>query len=109
MRCVVKIVKMNNSEDMDYWGKQDPFIVVEYGNNKHTTPVKNGAGKNPTWPNEQFTYNIGKLSEKVIITATDSDPIWNDLIGKATISAGKLCPAGANVTHKLPIFLANGK
>jgi len=108
MTCEVKILEMQSLKDNDYWTKQDPFIVVEYGGNKHTTPVKNEGGKNPKWSNQKFTYKISSLSEDVIITATDSDPFNNDLIGKTSIKASKLCPTGTK-THGIDIKDKAGK
>ena len=75
MNCTVKILKMTSLTDADWgWNNQDPFVTVQYGGKKHVTARRDGAGKVAKWANEQFTYKIGSLSEKVSIKAEDYDP-----------------------------------
>lgn len=103
MLCQVKLVKGEFTVNEDWWTNMDPFVEIKQGSKiLLKTPVQDGAGKNVNFKNQTFTYKIGNLNESVSITATDQDPIWDDLIGNTTVSAEKLCPLGTK-THKIGV------
>ncbi|KAL6142115.1 hypothetical protein ACLB2K_060398 [Fragaria x ananassa] len=49
----VKLIEARGLKDMDFAVKMNTYVVIEYGNQKHTSCVAKGKGTKPVW-NETF-------------------------------------------------------
>jgi Ca2+-dependent lipid-binding protein len=56
----LKIVEAFWIKDADFFGKQDPFILIKYNGKEFKTTVKDEAGKHAVY-NE--TFNLFELQE----------------------------------------------
>ena len=43
------IVEAKLTRDTEFFGKMDPFCIVEYRQERYKTAVKDNAGKTPVW------------------------------------------------------------
>ena len=53
----IKICSADLTRDTEWFGKMDPFCVIEYKEKKYQTNVKNEAGKKPVW-NQSFSFFV---------------------------------------------------
>ena len=81
---IVKPQSADLLEDLDTFGKMDPFVKVTIGSNSQQTPPANGMGKKPSW-NSVLTFKIA--GEKAIeVSLWDYDSLTsNDYIGECTV------------------------
>ena len=69
--------------NLDMFKKQDPYVCLNYNNEKHKTTIKHNHGKAATW-NEVFKFGPILYDEKIVIEAWDYDTIGShDFIGKS--------------------------
>ena len=43
------VVEAKLTRDTEFFGKMDPFCIIEYRQERHKTQVKQNAGKTPKW------------------------------------------------------------
>ncbi len=77
------------TKDGETFGKADPFVVVQIGNQSHQTQVHNNGGKNPRWTDAlQFTINNDQvLTFKIMDKDTFSS---SDLIGEGQVNLAQV-------------------
>ncbi|XP_024188288.1 16 kDa phloem protein 1-like [Rosa chinensis] len=51
----VKLIEARDLKNMDFAVKMNTYVVIEYGNQKHTSCVAKGKGTKPVW-NETFRF-----------------------------------------------------
>lgn len=70
-------------KDQDWFGKQDPYCVVECGAQKIRSRTHVDGGRNPVW-NETMKFQIVNDNE-IVVTIWDADVGGDDLIGTARV------------------------
>jgi hypothetical protein len=67
-------------------GKQDPFLELHLGKEKHKTKTHKKGGRNPKW-DHAVIFNLKDLDAKEIlhVQAWDEDLLKNDKLGRADI------------------------
>ncbi|XP_048438921.1 elicitor-responsive protein 1-like [Pyrus x bretschneideri] len=53
----VTLVEAQGLKNMDFFVKMNTYVIIQYGNQKHTSNVAKGSGTKPIW-NEKFTFNV---------------------------------------------------
>ncbi|KAI3888186.1 hypothetical protein MKX03_020584 [Papaver bracteatum] len=53
----VLVVDASKIKDTDFFGKMDPYVIIQFGNQKRKSTVARGEGKTPMW-NEKFTFDV---------------------------------------------------
>ncbi|XP_026395457.1 elicitor-responsive protein 1-like isoform X2 [Papaver somniferum] len=53
----VLLVDASNLKDTDFFGKMDPYVIIQFCNQKGKSTVARGKGKAPVW-NEKFTFDV---------------------------------------------------
>jgi len=86
----LKIVEGKLTRNTELFGNMDPFIQIEYRDQKFRTKVNDGGGLNPTW-NETFIIPIVSVEELLIIVCKDKDLLIDDFIGKIEVEVQELC------------------
>lgn len=51
----VMLIEAKGLKNMDFAVKMNTYVVIEYGNQKHTSSVAKGKGTKPVW-NEKFKF-----------------------------------------------------
>ncbi|XP_008240867.1 PREDICTED: elicitor-responsive protein 1-like [Prunus mume] len=52
----VTLVEARSLKNMDFIVKMNPYVVIQYGNQKHTSTIAKGQGTKPVW-NEKFRFD----------------------------------------------------
>ena len=86
----LKIVEGKLTRNTELFGNMDPFIQIEYRDQKFRTKVNDGGGLTPTW-NETFMIPIFSVEDLLIIVCKDKDLLIDDFIGKTEIEVQELC------------------
>ncbi|KAI3935581.1 hypothetical protein MKW92_031824 [Papaver armeniacum] len=93
-------------KDTDFFGKMDPYVIIQFGNQKRKSTVARGEGKAPVW-NEKFTFDVEYPDNirdehhqyKLNLTIMDKDMFSrDDFVGESTI----------NLTDVLSLGVKNG-
>jgi hypothetical protein len=67
-------------------GKQDPFLTLKLGKEKHRTKTHKKGGKSPKWDHAVvFNLKDEEVKEVLHIEAFDEDTLSNDKIGRADV------------------------
>ncbi|PIN03816.1 putative Ca2+-dependent phospholipid-binding protein [Handroanthus impetiginosus] len=92
----------------DFFGKIDPYVVIKYRNQEHTSAIAEGQGTSPMW-NEKFKFSVDyPISQgdnindpnyhnnyKLFLQIMDRDTFTSDdYLGKATIYLKELFEVG---------------
>ena len=90
----VTLVKGQNLEKKDLFGKSDPYATIQVGDNKYKTKVVNN-NQNPEW-NRDFDICVdGNENASVHIEVFDKDTFGkDDSLGMVNVEIGKLMQAG---------------
>jgi Ca2+-dependent lipid-binding protein len=73
---VVRVVEARNLMPMDYTGKSDPYVVLQFGSETFTTRyIKQDL--NPVW-NEVHTFDVISGREQLKIEVFDKDEFGTD-------------------------------
>ncbi|MCL7025032.1 hypothetical protein MKW94_023218 [Papaver nudicaule] len=89
----VLLVDASKLKDTDFIGKMDPYVVIQFGNQKRKSTVARGDGKAALW-NEKFTFDVEYPDNikdehqqyKLNITIMDKDRFSrDDFVGESTI------------------------
>eukprot|EP00004_Rigifila_ramosa_P004017 TRINITY_DN143_c0_g1_i8.p1 TRINITY_DN143_c0_g1~~TRINITY_DN143_c0_g1_i8.p1 ORF type:complete len:295 (-),score=52.98 TRINITY_DN143_c0_g1_i8:298-1140(-) len=90
-RLQIQIVEGRNLRDKDLFGKMDPYVIVQLGNQKFRTKTHKNGGKSPSW-NETFNFNVADnmVTMPIVLTLMDDDIGADDFIGAISIPVNTL-------------------
>ncbi|KAI3888180.1 hypothetical protein MKX03_020578, partial [Papaver bracteatum] len=83
--------------------KMDPYVIIQFGNQKRKSTVSRGEGKAPMW-NEKFTFDVENPDNirdehhqyKLNLTIMDKDSFRrDDFVGESTIYVTDVLSLGA--------------
>jgi len=86
-------VEAKLTRDTEWFGKMDPFCIVEYRQERFKTAVKDNAGKNPVW-NQTYEIDIKYIGDDMWLKVFDEDVTTNDAVGATQIKCSSLCLPG---------------
>merc|ERR1711962_1684928 len=98
----VKVHKARNLENLDDFGKSDPFVIIQFGlEEAKSETISNSL--NPEW--EFCTqYNVDNTSPELIyIRVLDDDYGKSELIGELTLDVSTIKKKGKMLNHWLPL------
>ncbi|GMI95505.1 hypothetical protein like AT1G63220 [Hibiscus trionum] len=101
----VFLVSAKGLEDMDIFGKMDPFVIMTLRTQEQKSSVATGLGSEPVW-NENFVFNVSEGAEELKLKIMDSDIGSNELVGEAEIPLravfreGNIPPTTYNVVRE---------
>ncbi|RZC43630.1 hypothetical protein C5167_036581 [Papaver somniferum] len=81
-------------KDTDFFGKMDPYVIIQFDNQKRKSTVARGEGKAPVW-NEKFTFDVEYPDNtrdehhkyELNLTIMDKDMFSrDDFVGESTIN-----------------------
>ena len=84
------IIEATLERNLDTFGNQDPFAILEIGDQKFQTKTIDGGGKKPKW-NEQTTFNVQNTADEMSLTVFDEDQFSNELNCAGKIPLAALC------------------
>ncbi|CAM6099928.1 unnamed protein product [Calypogeia fissa] len=94
----VNVVGARHLTDKEWFSRQDPYVIIEYGNNRFRTRTDTDGGKNPTF-NEKFTIPlIEGLRELNVLVYNSNTLTMDDLIGSARVLLEKVLSSGYDDT-----------
>ncbi|URE17989.1 C2 domain-containing protein [Musa troglodytarum] len=82
----VLLVSAKGLEDVDFFGKMDPYAVLMYRSQEQKSSTASGAGSDPEW-HETFVFNnVSDNVSELIVKIMDSDTFSkDDFVGEAKI------------------------
>ncbi|MCL7035507.1 hypothetical protein MKW94_018307 [Papaver nudicaule] len=89
----VLLVDASELKNTDFIGKMDPYVVIQFGNQRRKSTVARGEGRAPLW-NEKFTFDVEYPDNardehhqyKLNFTIMDKDRFSrDDFVGESTI------------------------
>ena len=89
-RLKLNVVQARLTRDTEFFGKMDPFAVIEYRQQKFKTKVKKNAGKTPRW-DEQFTIDVKYIGDDFYVKVFDEDVTCNEAIGAVMMKMSAVC------------------
>ncbi|KAI3935583.1 hypothetical protein MKW92_031826 [Papaver armeniacum] len=99
----VLLVDASKLKDTDFIGKMDPYVIIQFGNQKRKSTVARDDGKAPLW-NEKFTFDVEYPDNirdehhqyKLNLTIMDKDRFSrDDFVGESTIYVTDVLSLGA--------------
>lgn len=94
----VTVVGCNKLKDTEWFSRQDPYVILEYGSNKFRTRTCTDGGKNPTFQ-EKFVFTLIEGLRELNVTVWNSNSItYDDLIGTGKIQLQKVLSQGYDDT-----------
>ncbi|KAK8618038.1 hypothetical protein V6N13_115913 [Hibiscus sabdariffa] len=100
----VFLVSAKGLEDMDIFGKMDPYVIMTLRTQEQKSSVASGQGSEPAW-NENFLFNVSEGAEELKLKIMDSDVGSEDFVGEAEIPLravfreGTIPPTSYNVVR----------
>ncbi|XP_041000577.1 16 kDa phloem protein 1-like [Juglans microcarpa x Juglans regia] len=94
----VLLVNAKGLGDTDFFGRMDPYVLIQFKSQERKSSVARGEGGSPAW-NEKFTFRVEYPGEgdqyKLILKIMDKDTFSaDDFIGQATIYVKDLLAVG---------------
>ncbi|XP_042476203.1 elicitor-responsive protein 1-like [Macadamia integrifolia] len=95
----VLLVDARGLEESDFFGRSDPYMLIEYKSQERKSSVRQGEGRNPVW-NERFSFRVQYRGadddqHKLFLRIMDKDTFSaDDFIGEATIYLNDLFEMG---------------
>lgn len=109
----IKIVHASFLKDGDTFGKQDPFVTFDQGEQIHRTKTADDAGKEATFDELFILKGIAKQlepDEEVTFQAFDEDVTSSDLLGQSKpFPYRKFCQNESPQEHTFDIFYKKDK
>ncbi|KAL5561841.1 hypothetical protein UlMin_031588 [Ulmus minor] len=95
----VMVVNAKGLGDTDFFGRMDPYVLIQYKSQERKSSVARGEGGSPAW-NESFKFKVDYPGSgegyKIILKILDKDTFSSDdFIGQATIYVEDLLAVGA--------------
>lgn len=84
------IVEAKLTRDTEFFGKMDPFAVIEYRQDRFKTVVKQNAGKTPKW-DQTFELDIKYIGDDMWVKIFDEDITDNDAVGAVQLKCSSVC------------------
>jgi Ca2+-dependent lipid-binding protein len=79
--------------DCDWFGKQDPYVVIKCGGQQFRSRTATDGGKNPVW-GETFRFNVINENTAEIRILDEDNLCRDDLIGECLVSFSKARESG---------------
>ncbi|KAK7838199.1 16 kDa phloem protein 1 [Quercus suber] len=94
----VLLVNAKGVGDTDFFGRMDPYVLIQYKSQERKSSVARGQGGSPVW-NEKITFRVEYPGQgdqyKLILNIMDKDTFSaDDFIGQATIYVEDLMALG---------------
>ncbi|KAM4104471.1 hypothetical protein ACJW30_06G160100 [Castanea mollissima] len=94
----VLLVNAKGLVDNDFFGRMDPYVLIQYKSQERKSSVAQGQGGSPVW-NEKITFRVEYPGQgdqyKLILNIMDKDTFSaDDFIGQATIYVEDLMAVG---------------
>ncbi len=89
----IKVLQGKLTRDVEVFGKQDPYIKLEYLGQRHKTKIHESGGLEPVW-GDVFNLNLGSISDELHFECKDDEVVGVRPIGDAIIKASALCING---------------
>ncbi|PKA51955.1 Elicitor-responsive protein 1 [Apostasia shenzhenica] len=86
----VKLFDAKGLKDTDFFGKSDPYVIMQYRNQERKSSVARGQGSNPKW-NETFKFVVqypgtAGIPHKLVFKLMDKDTFTaDDFLGEACV------------------------
>ena len=74
------VVEAKLTRDTEFFGKMDPFCIIEYRQDRWKTAVKQNAGKVPKW-DQTYDIDVKYVGDDMWIKVFDEDITDNDPVG----------------------------
>ncbi|KAJ0935262.1 putative C2 domain-containing protein [Helianthus annuus] len=104
----VTVVGCNKLKDTEWISRQDPYVLVEYGNTRNRTRVCTDGGKNPTFQ-EKFVYTMIEGLRELNVMVWNSNTISrDDFIGSGKVHLVKVISEGYD-DSSWPLQTKNGR
>lgn len=95
-------------KDEDWFGKQDPYCIIQCGSQKVRSRTHTDGGRNPVW-NENFNLQVVNENE-ITVTIMDADVLSrDDLVGIAHIPLAQARECLNDVHFTAPVITKRGK
>ncbi|GLI59997.1 hypothetical protein VaNZ11_002056 [Volvox africanus] len=100
----VHLHRARNLKDGDWFGKQDPYIILKCGKVKYKSNVHDCGGRDPEWE-QKFVFKVDQET-KLTLEVYDYDVAKNDdCLGKADVDIVSVrCEPGGRMHMEVPIF-----
>ena len=79
-RLQLTIVDARLTRDTEFFGKMDPYCVLQVREQKFQTVTKDGAGKAPVW-NQTFEVDVKYIGDDFFLTVFDKDVTSSSTVG----------------------------
>ncbi|BBN08090.1 hypothetical protein MPTK1_4g08810 [Marchantia polymorpha subsp. ruderalis] len=94
----VNVVGCRNLSDKEWFSRQDPYVVVEYANNRFRTRTDTDGGKNPTF-NEKFQIPLIEGLREINVQVWNSNTVsLDDHIGSCKVLLDRVLSSGYDNT-----------
>ena len=87
---IITIEEANLTRDLEWFGKMDPFVKIECGDQTFKTSTVEEGGKTPKWVDTKVEFDVKNLEDEVQCAVWEEDPGSNDLVGTAMIKFSAL-------------------
>ncbi|KAL3688158.1 hypothetical protein R1sor_014467 [Riccia sorocarpa] len=94
----VNVVGCKNLSDKEWFGRQDPYVIVEYANNRFRTRTHTDGGRNPMF-NEKFQISLIEGLRELTVQVWESNSVALDKhIGTAKVILERVLSTGYDTT-----------
>ena len=87
----LRILEARLTRDAATFGKMNQYCLIETRMQRFRTATMNGAGKEPTWFDEQMMIDVKYVGDDLHLAVMDETVGIDDSIGEATIKLTSLC------------------
>jgi len=95
-----------NLKNVELFGKQDPYVVLEVGGKKYQTEVAKNGGSNPVW---NQTFEVPATGQETVsLRVVDEELTTDELIGQASMSLAKAKAVGQD-RQDVQLFTKDGR
>jgi len=84
-RLFLEVIGGRNLKNMELFGKQDPYMKLNFKAYKVRTKTHHSGGRTPVW-NQTFSFELDGKDPDIIIECYDEDPGKDDFIGGAAVN-----------------------
>ncbi|XP_024525624.1 protein SRC2 isoform X2 [Selaginella moellendorffii] len=104
----INVVGGKNLRNTEWLSRQDPYVIVEYGTQKHRTKTDTDGGKNPSF-NDKFTLSLIEGLRELHVQVWNSNTLaMDDLIGTGRVQLEKVISSGYD-DNAWPLSSRSGK
>jgi Ca2+-dependent lipid-binding protein len=84
-RLFLEVTGGRNLKNMELFGKQDPYMKINFKAYKVRTKTHQSGGRTPVW-NQTFSFELDGKDPDIMIECYDEDPGKDDFIGGAAVN-----------------------